>query len=517
MRRDGLAVFWLWVTACTCGAVVMAVELFGVRMLSPVYGASQTVWAAMISVTLLSLTIGYFVGGSLADRCPRPALLYGVILTAAALLAACPYARVHLRPLRDALGLEAGALASSAVVFFLPLGLLGMTSPFVIKVITQRGRKVGMAAGGVYAISTIGSVAGTLATGLYLMAWLGAPAGFRLAAVVAAAAAAIGLITAAGLKGGPALLVPVALAFVPSPHPRIGETYTTPSGANVVVLDVRDSRYGHITVLDEGDYRLLVVNGIVQTGVSHKLHRMGPGEHLLINYFQELLPYTVDDPTSRTAVLIGVAGGLTATLLEKHGIEVDAVDLDPEMFRVARRWFSFRGKPIIADGRQFLEDCATQYDFCVIDTYSGDAFPFYMATVEAFRAARAALTPDGVLAVNFIGSPIGRPFACVHRTLGEVFPHVLALNGEDSTDVQTITLFASARPIEFNKGWLDDLGSFTGTDSVSAAIDRLTVEPSRTDGLLLTDAFAPVDLMRSDEAIRWRERTVERIGRAARF
>jgi len=522
MRRERLVLVWLWVAACACGAVVMAVEFLGARMLSVGYGGSLTVWAAMISVTLLSLTAGYFIGGFLADRYPRPGLLYAVILAAGVLLVACPHARFVLKACYDSFGLEGGALASSMVVFFLPLGLLGMTSPFVIKIITERGRKVGATAGGVYAISTVGSVAGTLLTAFYLIPQCGAPAGFRITAAAAAAVAAVGLITVFGWKGAAALLVPVVLAVVPSPTSRVGNAYPAPGG-DVVVRHVRDSRYGRIAVLDKGSFRLLVVNGIVQTGIAKDLARIGKAQHLLDNYFQELLPYTVDAPESKSALLIGLAGGLTARLLDRYGMRVDSVDLDPEIIEVARKWFGFKGSAAVADGRRFLEDCKARYDFCVIDTYSGDGFPFYMASVEAFRAAKRVLNPGGVLAVNFIGSPAGRPFACMYRTMNEVFLNVRALRGENPgemanpDDVQTITIFASDRPVSFNKGWMDFL-DFEDAQRVSRSIEKLTVVPRRRDGFVLTDAYNPIDLMRSQEALRWRERTTEeRIGRDALF
>ena len=159
-----LATPWLLVTAAACGAVVMALELLGARLLSVAYGGSLDVWAAMIAVTLLSLAVGYFVGGWLSDRRPRPALLYGVLIAAGALIAACPHTRPVLKACHDALGTRGGALASSAIIFSLPLALLGMASPFIIRLLCREGRAVGIRAGGVYAISTLGSVAGTLLT-----------------------------------------------------------------------------------------------------------------------------------------------------------------------------------------------------------------------------------------------------------------------------------------------------------------------------------------------------------------
>ena len=505
------------VTAAVCGAVVMAVELLGARLLSVAYGGSLTVWAAMIAVTLLSLAVGYFVGGWLSDRFPRPALLYGVLMAAGALIVACPHTRFILKACHDALGIQGGALASSVAVFSLPLGLMGMVSPFVIRLLCQDGRGVGIRAGGVYAISTLGSVAGTLLTGLWLIPGFGTAAGFRIAAVAAAAAGAAGLVLAVRWKGGAAAILPIALALGPSPAGRIGQVYTAPDGDRVEVRAVRDSAHGRIVILDKGRYRLLVVNGIIQTGIPRDLARLAKGQCLADGYYQELLPYTVPDPRKCSALLVGLAGGMTAAMLKLHDIAVDSVDLDPEIIDVARTHFGFTGKAAAADGRQFLEDCRQRYDFCIIDTYSGDVFPFHLATREGFEAARRVLKPGGVLAINYIGAPGGRAFACLHLTLKAVFRNVLAIRGEPSDDVQTITVLASDREIRFNKGWLDSMGGFTGADPVSEAVQRLAVAPARPDAFILTDDYSPIDFLRAEEALRWRARTARNIGEQGIF
>jgi len=537
MQRNTFTTLWLLVAAAVCGAVVMAVELLGARMLSVGYGASLTVWAAMISVTLLSLAVGYFIGGALADWVPRPWLLHSILILAGALVAVCPHLRFVLQECYGTMGLRAGALVSSLAIFSAPLVLLGMTGPFVIRVMSG-GRHVGITAGGVYAVSTLGSVAGTLLAGLYLIPEFGVATGFRIAAGAAALTGSIGLIAALGGEGTVVLLLPLAVGLAPGPKTlAVGDSFETPTGEPVIVIDIRESAHGRIVVLEKGDAqtgeRLLLVNGIQQTGVSRRIDRMERGDHLRddYNYFQELLPYTVEDPAGRKALLIGLAGGLTATLLQKHDIQVDAVDLDPEIIQVAQEKFSFRGTAVAADGRRYLEDCEKKYDFCIIDTYSGDVFPFYMASVEAFEAVKGVLEPEGVLAINFIGSPTGRPFACVYKTLSKVFPEVHAIRCEKSDDVQTITLFASARPLGFGrKRWLDDTtyssldafggsdpGADPGEDPILEAVESLTVAPQRDDGIVLTDAYNPIDFIRTAEAVRWRQLTVERIGEGALF
>jgi spermidine synthase len=509
----------LLAAAVFTGAAVMAVELLGARMLSPVYGGSLTVWAAMISVTMLSLAAGYFVGGWAADRWPRPGLLYAGLILAGALVVVCPHLGFVLKGCYRALGLKLGALAASAILFFLPLGIMGTVSPAAIRLLAA-GRKVGITAGGVYAISTVGSVAGTLLTGLWLIPAAGTSTGFRLAAVLLAAVGGLGLVTRARVRGLGALLVPVGLALVPGPAARVGATYDAPDGDRVRVLDLRDSAHGRIAVLEKGAFKLLVVGGIVQTGLPRRLDHLQRSDCLRIGYYQELLPYTLsmeERPEGRRALLVGLAGGMTAAMLKLHGVKVDAVDLDPEIIRIAREHFSFTGEAVAADGRRFLEDCSAKYDFCVIDTYSGDVFPFHLASREAFRAAKRVLKPRGVLAINYIGAPEGRAFACVHRTLSEVFTHVWAIRERPGNEVQTITVFASEREIKFNGGWLDEgRGSPGSADAVGEAIDRLGFKPdvSRARAFVLTDDYNPIDFLRGDEALRWRERTRKNIGEA---
>jgi spermidine synthase len=514
---EAVRLVWLLVTSAVCGATVMAVELLGARMLSVGYGGSMTVWAAMISVTLLSLALGYFAGGRVADRWPRPRLLYAAPLAAAAWIAVCPHARFVLKACYDRLGIQWGALASSAILFLPPLGLLGMIGPFTIRLLARGDRKLGSTAGGVYAVSTVGSVAGTLLTALWLIPSCGTALSFRVSAVAAGLTGAIGLLLSRPARSLPALLLPLLLAAVPLPGARVGARFTAPDGDTVVVKAVRESPHGRIVVLDKGAYRLLVVNGIVQSGVPRDFSRIEKGHFLLNRYFQELLPYMVEDPKKAAALIIGLAGGTTASILHAYEMEVECVDLDPAVIRTAREWFGFQGPAVAGDGRQFLEDCARRYDFCVIDAYSGDVFPFYLASVEAFRAARRVLRPGGVLALNFIGSPVGRAFASVYRTLETVFPNVLAVKAERSDDVQTITVFASARPIEFNRGWMDHLGAFTGVDPVSQSLARLAVRADTRGAMVLTDDCNPLDFIRSAEALRWRRRAAENIGEQLLF
>lgn len=504
---------YLVFTAALCGALVMVVEFAGVRMLSVGYGATLAVWAIMISVTMLSLAVGYFVGGTLADRHPRPLLLFTIVIASGLLTVLCPFTRAIMRFCYDALGYRWGVLASSLAVFFVPLGLLGTVSPFVIRLLSERHEGVGFTSGGVYAVSTVGSVVGALAAGLWLLPSLGVAMCFRVAGAAALIGGGLGVALSAGRRPVSLLVLLPAVALVlPAPETKVGLSYRAPDGDAVEVLDSVDSPHGRILVLSKGNYRLLVVNGIVQTGIPDDLDTMRRGDALANRYFQELLPYMVEDPVGTRALVIGLAGGMTARVLDKHGVRVDAVDIDPGVIAVARKWFGYTDAVTVADGRQFLEDCESLYDFCILDTYSGDAMPFYLASREAFESAAAVLQPNGIVAINYIGSPQGEAFACIYRTLAAVFPHVSAIRGEDGDRVQTITVFASRRAMELTRGWLIDRPSFSGVDPVSEDIDRLTITPDLSRAFVLTDDRNPIDSLRAGEALAWRRRTMDHLG-----
>ncbi|MBN1669982.1 MAG: fused MFS/spermidine synthase [Kiritimatiellae bacterium] len=503
---------WLILATGVAGAGVMCVELLGARLVSVVYGGSVAVWGAMISVTLLSLAAGYFGGGYLADRVPAPRMVALVVSAAAVLIVVASHARPVLAAYRSLLGWHWGALAGCASLFLLPLALLGMVGPFAIRLLHDSAARAGRTAGTICAVSTLGGVAGTLLTAFWLVPTVGVSTGFRLTALVMAVTGGIGLFIHARPCTAIVLALPLLLGFVPDAGLRAGFTGMAPDGDRICVETVRDSMHGRVTVLRKGAYRLLLIDGIVQTGMPLDRSHLEKGTGLLDGYYQELLPYMVDDPGTCRALVVGLAGALTPAILAGYGMTVDCVELDRTVEEAAKRWFGFTGAAIVADGRQYLESCDKAYDFCVLDVYSGDVLPAHLLSVEAIRAAKRVLNPRGVLAVNYVGEPSGAAFACVIGTLQHVFPEVVAIRSEAGNDVQPITILAAERAIDFNNGWLAHLSGFSGVDPVSEAIERLRVRPLPARGFVLRDDHNPIDTLRVPAAVRWREQTQVRLG-----
>jgi predicted membrane-bound spermidine synthase len=162
----------LFLTVFMTGTAVMVIELLGTRMIAPFYGASLYVWSSLISVTMIALAIGYFVGGRWADRAQRTGLSL-IIAIAALLTLLIPWITRPVLLATDPLGLRAGAFVSSLILFLPSLTMLGMVGPFAIKLSTSRLDGIGSSAGSIYAVSTVGSVVGTLVLGFFLFPLLG--------------------------------------------------------------------------------------------------------------------------------------------------------------------------------------------------------------------------------------------------------------------------------------------------------------------------------------------------------
>ena len=136
----------------------MVLEVLGTRLIAPVYGTSLHVWSAIIAVTLLSLSVGYWVGGRFADRFPRATIYFLLFELAALLIVLLPLVREPVLNLTMPLGLRSGALLSAILFLGLPLTLLGMISPYAVRLAAHLITDLGRITGRLYALSTAGSL-----------------------------------------------------------------------------------------------------------------------------------------------------------------------------------------------------------------------------------------------------------------------------------------------------------------------------------------------------------------------
>src|SRR5687768_12600541 len=163
---------FLYATAGITGAAILIVEILGAKMLSPYVGTSHFVWTAQIAVTLVSLAIGYYFGGWLVDRSLQLNRLFFCIAAAAVYLC---FSILIVEKVTYAfldVNLALGALLSSATLFFVPLTLLAAVGPFLIRVLAVSWNVIGSQVGRLSAISTFGSVLGTVLIGYVLIPFL---------------------------------------------------------------------------------------------------------------------------------------------------------------------------------------------------------------------------------------------------------------------------------------------------------------------------------------------------------
>jgi spermidine synthase len=489
-------VLYLIATSLVCGALVMVIEVLGSRVIGPFFGASLFVWTALITVTLVALAAGYSIGGVISDRKGSPACLYGIILLAGIMVLLIPLLKVPILRITIPLGVRSGALASSALLFGPALFLLGCVSPFIIKIAARELKNIGRTVGIFSAISTTGSFIGTVSTGFLLIAYLQVNQIFLTVggALVLLAAGFFLLFRRSWLAAG-LLLLPV---IIPQPQPVLAKTLA--SGTRVTRLLAKDTFYGNLQV-HEYAYgstrtREMVIDGTVQGGID-----LGTNQSIYeYCYFLEYIPYA-HNPRGKRCLTIGLGAGVVPRWYEQMGIKTDVVDIDPDVFRVARDYFGFRvsGRQEVADARYFLNTTDQQYDYVILDVFNGDSTPVHVMSKEALQVLKKRLTPEGILGINVIGSVKEHTYmtASIIRTLKEVFPVVetyLAFDPKETNGIGNLELFAFNRPpVPLDLATVRRFPVHPLARSARQGMEQQFTFPPETPTMVLTDNYNPID------------------------
>ena len=405
------------------GAASLGAEIAAARLLAPYFGASTIVWANTIGVVLVALSVGYWLGGRYADRHPHMRGLCLLVLAAAVLIAFVPFAaRPFLGFSVDAfdtvsVGDFAGSLFGVLVLVAVPVTLLGAASPWAVRLAVGDPARSGEVVGRLYAISTAGSLFGTMIAALLLVPLLGTQRTFLVFAL------ALGLVGAVGL-GWRLAPVPAVLALallIP-----VGTIKAADTGR---VLYEAETTHQYARVVERPDgSRALELN---EGQAVHSLYR--PGTYLTDDYWDGhlYLPFATRRlPPERIAIL-GNAGG---TVARAYGhffprTAVDAVEIDPELTELGRRFLDLRNprmRVFAEDARPWLERSDGGYDAIMVDAYRQPYIPFYLATREFFELTRDRLAPGGLVIVN-VGHPEGSDELerVLGRTMAAAFPRVL--------------------------------------------------------------------------------------------
>lgn len=483
---------YVYFTAAVSGAAIMVVEILGAKMLAPFVGTSHFVWTAQIAVTLVALAAGYYVGGRQSDRAPRLGWLYGALLAAALYLSAVT---VVLRPVANVclkFHLAFGSLLISGILFFVPLALMAVTTPFLVRFLTGSVTTVGGSVGRLTAISTLGSFAGTLTIGYVLIPFLRNSLTLLLTAALLAALSvsyyalwgrgrgAVG--RSVGVVGVAAVLGLTGLRLEGlSHHEQFVERFRC------------NSNFGELQVLEHrsGSPRYYLNDLLVQNTYD-------PVEKVGLSAFTYMLhglarAYT---PEIQKALCIGLGVGLVPAQLAGEGADVDVVEINPRVIEVAQRYFDCPVDTLrltIGDGRQFLNRATSSYDTIILDAFLGDSSPGHLMSVEAFRAMRSVLRVDGTLVINcFADFHPGKDFygASLDKTLRRVFRSV-KIHTSGSGNVYFVA--SDRTPLEILRqpdfaGMHEDVRFRVQRDFGSV----LKANPDH--GMVLTDDYNPVEV-----------------------
>lgn len=499
--RSQWMLLFLIVTALICGALIMVLEVLGSRVIGPFFGVSLFVWTSLITVTLAALALGYAVGGLLADRRGTADYLYGIILLAGLAVLLIPLYKLAVLKMCVPLGLRLGAFASASLLFGPSLFLLGCVTPLLVKIAAREMKNIGRTVGGFYAISTIGSVIGTVLTGFVLIAYLPISQIFYLVGILLCLLGLSHFVVRRRAWWMASLLL---LAFLtPSTQSVELPSVLTHNGTRVSLIAYHDSYYGNLKVVDYQNpqqySRDMVIDGQVQGSVD-MVDGLPIEEYA---YFMSFLPSALN-PNIDTALVVGLGAGMVPNLLEQQGIKTEVVDIDPAVFDFAERYFDVRvsGRKVVQDARYFLHSSADQYDLVVLDVFSGDMTPSHLLSLEALHLAEQRLTGDGILAVNLIGDLLDDNYmtASVVKTLEQVFDQVkifLTVDPEQTRGVANLALLAyQGGERSFDKTILHESSvSHHIRQRVMPNFGRRYEFPENTPAIILTDDFNPLDVI----------------------
>lgn len=504
---------FLYLTVFISGMASLAIEMAASRLLGNVFGTSNLVWASIIGLILIYLTIGYFLGGKWADLHPSYRVFYTILIWAALTIALVPViAHPVLRLAADAfdelqLGILFGSFLSVIILLVIPITLLGTASPFAIRLAVQDNHSVGSISGRIYAISTLGSFVGTFLPVLILIPTIGTNYTFLTFSGLLLVVALIGLWRTSGWKAVlPYIWAPflIAALFIwgikGSNKTTKGQIYET------------ESAYNYIQVLEQDGYRLLRLNegqGIHSIYNPEQLNYNGPWEQVSVAPFFNSAPY--NPKQVKSMAIVGLAAGTTARQATAiYGpILIDGFEIDPKIVEVGRRFFDMNESNlnvIVQDGRWGLAHSTNRYQVISVDAYRPPYIPPQMTTREFFEIARQHLTDDGVIVINVGRAPNDRKLInALSSTLLTVFPSVHVM---DIPNAFNSIIYATVQPTQdsnlvSNYAYLTAKGNMHPLLLASMQLAIANLQPPPKPDIIFTDDLAPIEWITNNMVLKF--------------
>jgi spermidine synthase len=434
----------LLLIAFVSGACGMLVEIAGARLIAPYLGNTIYTWASAIAMVLAALSIGYYIGGNLADKYNDRKHFSTILLVAGLLTIVIPMLGYTLVPFTLLMELSLASLVSSFIL--VPASLFyGMVSPYTIKLTCTEGRE-GQSSGRVFAISTLGSIVGALSTGFILI-----PNMMLTHIFILASALMLSMSWLASKKKAALLIdlpVFVVLLLLVS---QVG-FFNLERGD---IVHEEDTEYYHIRIVDTevngAPARMLLLNN----GRSSAERRNGSPAFEYV-YSSRLSYELVENPEN--ALVVGTAAGTQIEDLKRHfpTLHVDGVEIDGRIVELGKEYFSLeddeRTSLFTDDARRYVRRTENEYDIVLLDAFRGNGVPYHLATREFLTELKGKMRPGGIVMVNAISALEGEDsqvFGYLHSTFSSVFGSVLVIPVQgDPESVQNVLLIATDRDTE---------------------------------------------------------------------
>lgn len=490
---------------------ILAIELSASRLLGSIFGTSNLVWANIIGLMLIYLTLGYFIGGRWADRSPHYKTLYQIICWGAFLSGIVPLvARPVLFAAAEAVyqveaGVAIGSFLGVLLLFSVPVTLLGCVSPFTIRLAITDVAQAGQISGFIYAISTLGSILGTFAPTLYLLPEAGVTLTFLFFSGFLLLVGLIGLYREsrpAALKFSwmPIFLLIFAGIILNTPYRPVPDGYK--------LIYEKESAYNYIQIVeDENQYRYLWLNE------GQGIHSQYHPDILYYGRTWDLFlaaPYfnaNFHPDEMQSLAIIGLAGG---TIARQHTavygqIPIDGIEIDGDVVEASRRYLEMdmpNLNVIVEDARYAFKNLDEKYTVVGIDAYRVPYVPWQLTTVEFFEEIDAKLAENGVVVINVGRTPSDRRLEwAMANTMLQVFPSVHRIDVPDS--LNTI-LVATKQPTQA-ENLIQNFQAINQTQhailwqALNDAVANL--QPTETSDVIFTDDRAPVETIVDDMTI----------------
>jgi spermidine synthase len=504
---------YLILTVFVSGLTSLALEMAASRLLERTFGMSNLVWACIIGLIMIYLSVGYFLGGYWADRSPNFKTFFQILIWAALSIALIPLiSRPVLQVAAEAfdklqIGMMAGAFVAVLILLAIPMVLLGTASPFAIRLAVQRNQTVGQVSGRIYSISTLGSFIGTFLPVLILIPGIGTYRTFLVLSAILLVVALLGLWrTCGGRAVAVYLWTPLVLILIWV----LG--LSGPDKATAGMIYETESGYNYLQVVENNQYRILRMNdGQGMHSVYHPtiLNYYGPWEMVLVAPYFNPAPYA--PAQVKRMAIVGLAAGTTARQATAvyGAIPIDGYEIDEKVVEIGRRYFDMNQPNLnvfIQDGRWGLEHSPNRYQIISVDAYRPPYIPWHLTTREFFQSVRQHLSADGVMVINVGRAPNDRRLVeALTSTILSVFPtvHVVDVPRTFNSILFATVQDTSAENLQKNLAYLQSLGDANPLLVETVKTAAASLQPAPAPGLVFSDDRAPVEWITNDMILRF--------------